>query len=436
MSLELPKTAAEVDNRAKVDVQRELVGSNPFLKNSFLGSIVTAFSNRIFDFYFALRQAELEARPDTAELTIEDWSAIWDILRNPATISNGRVAFGGNVAGSIPINAFSVSSDGRIYKSITSGIITAQILSVVSITRIGNIATLTTTNDHLIGSNILITVAGAVETEYNVSAAQATVTGNKTLEYTVTGTPSTPATGTITLAFDSVSIVVESSEFGTSQNIAAGSVLTLQSPITDVDDNNNVDSDGIDGGTDQETIENLQDRNVERIQNPIAHFNVDEIISVAKSIAGVTRVFVEEITPNVGQVTVLFMRDNDPSTSIPDAAEVAEVKAVLDLIRPANTDTLDLIVVAPTPVTTNFVFSAILPNTSTMKTAITNSLIQFFDERTEPGVSVVEEAYNAAIFNTVDTVTGEELISFTLTSPSSDIIIASNEIATLGTVTF
>jgi hypothetical protein len=71
-----------------------------------------------------------------------------------------------------------------------------------------------------------------------------------------------------------------------------------------------------------------------------------------------------------------------------------------------------------------------------MKTAIENSLAQFFAERTDVGVDVVEEAYNAAIFNTVDLVTGAELTSFTLNTPAADITIASGEIGTLGNVAF
>lgn len=436
MALNLPETASEIDQRAKVDVKRELPDSNPFLPNSFIGSIITAYSNRVFDFYFALSQAQLESLPDTAVLTLEFWAAIWGITRTPATVAGHQIAIGGTATGVVPLEASFVSSDGKIYTSTASGIIVTQSLAVASITRVGSIATLTTVNNHLLGSNILITVTGAVETEYNVSGVQCTVTGEKTLEYSVSGTPSTPATGTILLGFDSVSIPIESNNFGSDQILLADTSLTIQSPITNVDDENNISFSDIVNGTDQESNESLRNRMLDRIRNPIAHFNSSEIISVAKLVAGVTRVFVEEVTPDVGQVTVYFMRDNDISTSIPDASEVAIVKAALDAIRPANTDTLDLIVAAPVPVITNFIFSAISPNTATMKTAITNSLIQFFAERTEPGVDVVEEAYNAAIFNTVDTVTGEELSSFTLTSPSSDIVIASGEIATLGTVTF
>ena len=51
MPLNLPTSAAEVENRAKTDVQRELPGSNPFLKNSVLSAIVVGIANRIYDFY-------------------------------------------------------------------------------------------------------------------------------------------------------------------------------------------------------------------------------------------------------------------------------------------------------------------------------------------------------------------------------------------------
>jgi len=130
------------------------------------------------------------------------------------------------------------------------------------------------------------------------------------------------------------------------------------------------------------------------------------------------------------------MRDND-TNPIPDSSEVAEVKAIIDdTIKPANTDTLSVIVLAPDPIPTDFTFSAISPDTSTMRTAIEDSLRQFFAEGTLVGVSIVEEAYNAAIFNTVDLVTGERLISFTLTTPTADITIAAGEIGTLGNVTF
>ena len=51
MALDLPENSNEVVQRSKTDVQRELAESNPFLENSWLGALVTAAANRIFNFY-------------------------------------------------------------------------------------------------------------------------------------------------------------------------------------------------------------------------------------------------------------------------------------------------------------------------------------------------------------------------------------------------
>jgi uncharacterized phage protein gp47/JayE len=439
MALELPTTATEVDQRMKVDVTRELPNANPFLKNSWLGALVTALANRVFDFYYALKRAQLEAIPDTATLTLEQWAAIWNITRKAASPAIGILAVTGTAGGAIVTGldqTIWISSDGLRYGATSAGVISLQSLAIDTLTRIGNTAFLTTISDHLIASNVLITITDADQSEYNVTAAQCTVTGSKTLTFAVSGSPDTPATGTVLLGFTSISIPIESKDFGEDQNQDFDTALTLVSPIVDVDDSASVDYGALGGGADQETDSSLRARMIDKIQNPIAHFNAAEITAVAKSIPGVTRVFVEEIFPAVGQVTIYFMRDNDDEP-IPDVSEVAEVKAaIVDRIMPANTEADDVFVSAPVEVSTDFSFSAISPDTGTMKTAIENSLAQFFGERTEVGVTIVEEAYNAAIFNTVDLVTGSELVSFTLTSPSADITIDPGEIGTLGNVTF
>lgn len=70
-------------------------------------------------------------------------------------------------------------------------------LSVSSITRSSSTATVTTSTAHDFVTNDSVTITGATETEYN-GKFRITRTGSTTFTYTVTGTPSTPATGTIT----------------------------------------------------------------------------------------------------------------------------------------------------------------------------------------------------------------------------------------------
>lgn len=191
----------------------------------------------------------------------------------------------------------------------------------------------------------------------------------------------------------------------------------------------------MEGGTNQETDPQLLSRLLDRIQNPVANFNVSAIVSKAKEIAGVTRVFVFEITPAIGQQTIYFMRDNDVDP-IPDAGEVTTVKDKILTIKPANTADVDVIVLAPTPAITDFTFTSLIPNTTTMQASVTANLQQFFAEETSVGVSIQEDAYRAAIQNTIDTETGDRVADFSLSIPSGDIVISPGEIGTLGTVIY
>lgn len=438
MGLDLPENSDEVVQRSKTDVQRDLAESNPFLENSWLGALVTAAANRIFDFYIQLQEAINLNFPDTTSGEFLDrWASIYGVPRTAATQSSGSIVATGIATTVIPVSTGYQSSNGLSYTTTAAATITLQSLAVTSIIRTGSLATVTTTVDHGIASNVAVTISGAVQTEYN-GVQTIIVTAANQFEFEVAGTPVTPATGTILAGFTSANVPLQSDDFETTDttvNQSLDAVLTLGSPIAGVDNAANVDFGTLGGGVSQESDTDLRNRLLSRIQNPVAHFSVSDIENQAKLIAGVTRVFVQSITPAVGQVTIYFMRDND-ADSIPDASEVATVKAKIDEILPANTNTVDVIVNAPTAVVTAFTFTAISPDTATMQTAIEASLAQFFDESTEVGVNVTEDKYRSAIISTIDTDTGEQLATFTLSTPTTDISVTSSQIATLGAVTF
>jgi hypothetical protein len=69
--------------------------------------------------------------------------------------------------------------------------------SVTSITRSGTTATVTTATAHGLSTGNSTTIAGASQTDYNITAV-VTVTSTTTFTYTVANSPVTPATGTIT----------------------------------------------------------------------------------------------------------------------------------------------------------------------------------------------------------------------------------------------
>jgi len=136
-----------------------------------------------------------------------------------------------------------------------------------------------------------------------------------------------------------------------------------------------------------------------------------------------------------GQVLIYFARDNDAS-SVPSAAEVATVKAKILEIKPAHISDDDVIVLAFTPVSTNFIFNSITPDTSTMRTAVEANIEAFFADKAELGEDITEDSYRAAIANTVDPETNQALTGFDLTAPAADISVERGGLATAGSVTF
>lgn len=515
MSVGTPDNATQVEDRIKTDVQREAPDSNPFLTVHWLRSLIAGIARRIFDFYQDLARVETRLFPDTAD---DETSLIWGDIYvgtpNVASAAVGELVAAGVVGGVIPIGE-TLAAGGQSYTTTSSAVIAAQVLNINSITRSGTTATATTASDHGLSSFIPVTIAGADQTEYNVTDAAITITGLDTFEYQVSGSPASPASGTISSSFTTANVLIKSEGFGEDTNLARDTTVTLQQPLVDVNDTLFVTFGAIGGGTDDESTADYKDRYLDKIRNPVANFNSSDIIAEAKKVAGVTRVFVEEagqeigtisittltregsvakavtsaphgfedgsrtsvngadqteynvsdtpilvedattfyyivagapVTPAtgtinaattlaLGQVRTFFMRDNDVNP-IPSGSEVQTVKDQIDTIRPAPTSVANNIVRAPVPVTVNFIFTSLTPDTSTMRPAVVANLGQFFEEQTTVGVDVDEDAYRAAISNTVDTDTGDKVQTFTLSTPSGDITINSGELAILGTVQF
>lgn len=448
MPIDVPDSSSVVVQRSRVDVQRELRTSNPFLPASWLGSIIVAVADRVFDFYFALRQTLLEAMPHTAEDNLEDWAAIWGVTRLAGTTATGAIVGTGIVGNQVFNSSTFQSSDGKTYSVVgAGGTIAAYSMPIASITHSGNVATVTTNAAHELVSAFPVQISGSAVSEYN-GTWTITVTSETTFTFELNGSPADDLASAASVEMDAyVRLSIVSDEAGADQNQALDTPIDLSSPLVGVDATFYATAGELAGGTSQETDDALRARYLDLLRNPVAQFNVNAIVARAKTINGVTRVWVRENTDEtgsaeIGEVLIFFMRDDD-TNPIPTSPEVAQVDAAIDEIRPANTAPDDVHVLAPAEVDaggTEFTFSAISPDTTTMRTSIQARLQQFFDEETEPGVDVVEEAYNAAIYQTVDTVTGERVASFTLSTVGgvapADITVGTLEIATLGTVSF
>lgn len=437
MALPLPESSKDVTQRAKVDVRREVGRSDPFVRRSYLGAIVVGLCNRVFEFFLALRDIELESNPATAIKNLHRWASIWKIFTLPGTPANGSLWAHANVGANgtvVAVGSRFVSSDGSVYVSTAEATFALGGGPISALSASAGIAT-ATRNGHGLASNALATITGATQPDFNLSDVPVTVTGPNTFTYEVDPALSGAATGSPVLTIFGASIPVVSEGAGSAFNLDADTPLTFEAGApANVSSPAFVAAPGIANGSDIESDDAKRARMLFRIRNPTSHFNVASITAKATEVGGVTRVWVQEVTPAVGQVTVYFMRDNDLN-AIPDAIEVAAVKAALLEIKPVEMSEVDLIVAEPTAVPTAFTFSAISPNTASMKDAVRSTLTDFFRLKTSVGVSVPQDAYRSAIFNTRDPITGDPVASFTLSTPAGAISISAGEIATLGTVT-
>lgn len=431
-------------NQIRADVSASMGGTiDPTIFAKFERAFSDGLAGRAFDIELSVQQLVLQLFPDTATGTfLERWASYENITRLAATGSSGFITFTGTVTSVIPSGTSLQTTDAKLYTTQSSLTLSAQSISVSSLTRSGSTVIATTASDHLMASGQDVTIAGAVETDYN-GTFEITVTGTDTFTYTITGTPTTPATGTITASFDGGSVEVESVDAGQEQNQESGTQLSLVSPIAGVDTTAWVQFTELGGGADEEEDGpigqgipgTLRFRVFQSRKNPVANFNVAAIEKTVLAVAGVTRVLVKRITPLVGQVTILFVRDDDTNI-IPSAGEVQDVEDAVIVDLPATSDATDVIVTAPTPVTTPYTFSAISPDTATMRMAIENNLAAFYQDGVTFEQNITEDSYRAAIINTIDPDTGATLSSLTLSTPSGDITITTNEIGVLGTVSF
>lgn len=425
----------QIVERIRADIANELPDVDPTIFGSFVSAFAISNAGRHYDNVILLEQLIKELFPQTSSGEfLERWAEYEGLFRLPATPANGYITVTGVAATSIPALTEWRTADNELVTSLSISTLALTTFSITSLTRIGSTVTATTSTDHTFGTGMSLDIAGAVESDYN-GAFTITVISADEFQYEISATPTTPATGTITASYTGASIEVEAIESGELGNLASGAQLQVTTTIIGLDTDAYVQYLGLTGGADVESDEDLLERVLYSRANPVANFNVSAITLKALSVTGVTRVYVQPITPYVGAVTIAFMRDDDIDP-IPDAGEVQDVYDAIAEILPAQTDPNDLIVQAPTPVSVDFTFTAISPDNATMRTAITNNLTAYFLDQVEYEQDIDEDKYRAAIINTYDNQTGDTLETFTLSTPSGDVSISTGEIGVLGTVDY
>ncbi len=433
MAIDLPDYE-EIVERIRADVKGLLATLDPTIYGSLIRTITDSNAGRHYDNVLSIAQLEKELFPDTATReNLERWAAYEGLTPFSEESSSGGAVITGTVGTNVYSGKEYQTSVGNIYSVDVDTSISAKVISITSLTRSGTTVTAITSEAHQLATNISAIIAGANETDYN-GTFSLIVIDSVTFSYEIIGTPITPATGTITVSCDCALVAMTSDDTGIDQNLGSGAELTEVSTDTGIDPIGYVDYAGFTGGQNEETSENLYTRTIQSRSNPVANFNSSAIEKQARLISGVTRVLVKRITPDIGQVTILFVRDDDDNI-IPDSSEVLEVKNSILEILPATDDEDDVIVTAPTPVLTDYTFSLISPSTTSMAAAIEANILAFYQDVVAFETDITEESYKNAIIGTIDTATGDRLFDFTLIEPIGDITVGDDSIGVPGTIT-
>lgn len=290
MTVNIP-TKSQVVN----DIATELTNTTGLnaLNENFLRGLTYALAVGIANYYLISKKIFDNLFIATADETYTLlWASWFGIARRTATKASGYVILTGTAGGSVPSGTTIATASGLEYTTLSNANLSTQSITLLSLTRSGSLATATTLTDHNLGNGMQVVISGANETDFN-GTFTITVISNKQFTYTVSGTPSTPATGTILATGDYAKVQIEASDYGSDYNLANGSILTLGSPVVDVDDIIRVLYDGITGGLDVETVANVKTRLQSKISNLSTAYSVAGLKQFIKqNFSTITRVWV------------------------------------------------------------------------------------------------------------------------------------------------
>jgi len=424
----------EVLERIRNDFQASNQDSNPYLRTGFLKSLLDTHAGRYTDLYRKIEEVLKEAFISTStSYGLAQHGNENGLTPYAVTKAQGSIIATGVIGETISSGEEFVSSSGDIFVSTATATISTASITISSIAQSGGVATVTATN-HQMATGFSVTISGATQTDYN-GTFEIEATSVNTFTYSVPSETVSPATGTITASSVRAIVQIEVSVGGANGNLSPNEKLDFVTTSPNINSEVAVIYNGLTGGSNAETEADFKNRTLNFVREPVAPFNVPSIKNkIKEAIPTATRVFVNEVTPTAGQTTVYFVLDGQPSI-LPSAETILTAKTALEDIRPANVDFDNVFVLAPSLIATNFSFSAIAPSTQTMREAIVANLQYLFD-RTEEGVSITSADYNNVLLNTIDTITGAKLDSYTLTSPSGTITITAGQLGTLGNVTF
>lgn len=214
---------------------------------------------------------------------------------------------------------------------------------------------------------------------------------------------------------------------GAATNIAAGVVLTAVSPITGLSpQTGTVDSNGLTGGADIETLDALRARLLQRIRSDAAAGNSGDWASwVRAAIPNVLQVAVLPRWTGIGNVGLAVVMAGPAAPTAPQLAAISAY--VNDPSRRPVTSSGIVLAATLTPVNVQLVLN---PDTSAARAAALAALQEAFALDATVGGAVFTSRLDSAIS------AGDGEYSHERIAPAADVVMTATQFPVLGTVTW
>jgi uncharacterized phage protein gp47/JayE len=223
----------------------------------------------------------------------------------------------------------------------------------------------------------------------------------------------------VVYSYATVTGLIRALDPGSFGNLADGTALSMNPTIPGVNGVAYVSGD-LTGGTDTETDDELRARILERIRKPPMGGDADDYVQWALAVPGVTRAWSYPNEMGIGTVTVRFMMDDlrADNGGFPTPVDVSAVQAYLDSVRPVAVK--DFFVEAPIPQPINLLILNLNSDDPETRGNITQSLLNNFFLRSQPGQTWYRAWSDEGIINAVG------VVSYDLGNNASDTVMPDN----------
>ena len=186
----------------------------------------------------------------------------------------------------------------------------------------------------------------------------------------------------------------------------------------------------LDGGTDEETDDELRYRVLQRIRQPPQGGAAHDYVTWALAVPGCTRAWVAPLEMGIGTVTVRVLFDDLRASDDgwPQLVDLQQVTAYIDTVRPVAVK--DFWVLAPIKQRVDVVIRLIDPDTTEIRAAVEANLKEMFFEKAAPGQTIYGAWKVQAIMNTAN-VRSVDLMDY-----SDDVMQSPGHMGVLGDIVY